>query len=519
MTKRVISKAIAIMLVASMCLVAVFTGAVSAETRSATCTVTGKGYDVGARDSLVYANVTFQSSTAFTAGTFEVAAEGLTLVDCSPAVENDGNQPNVKLNVSNKRVLFYGFSESADNDIKSYTDLTLVLKFTINNGSLYNSAAGTQWNVTVSNINITNVAEETYTTPNATNTDKAPIHVHNYTGASENGSFTTKTCSICGAKHAEVTNTTGLGSNNLKDSAAANVTFDETGYTVLNALLPDSVAVDNVYFIYHYTVDENGVNTEKTGTAVSAGTVTYNGTTYHVFPCGRNGGIGRISRDVTGNFVVVNGSTVTISKPWTYSIQEYCKALSGGSYGEKHQNYAKALLNYGYWTTDALVKKGQTSYNTDKATYGDNMPISLTHFELPASKAAVVDGTDDNWNLDRGLSVTTGFKPKMNIKFTAATAENMDTITVQVKDGTEVVYYKEIATSIIKSNSNTYVLSDVPTKYLVGDIVIGAKKNGADSNKTITYSYAKYARARQGQGDANVFQSLMDYASYLKAAF
>lgn len=517
MTKRVISKAIAIMLVASMCLVAVFTGAVSAETRSATCTITGKGYDVGARDSLVYANVTFQSGTAFTAGSFEVAAEGLTLVDCSPAVENDGNQPNVKLNVSNKRVLFYGFSESADNDIKSYTDLTLVLKFTINNGSLYNSAAGTKWNVTVSNINITNVAEETYTTANATNTTAAAIHVHNYTAASANGSVTTKTCSICGATHAEVADTTGLGSNDLKDSAAANVTFDEIGDTVLNALLPNSVAVDNVYFIYHYTVDENGVNTEKTGTTVSTGTVEYNGQIYHAFPCGRNGGIGRISRDVTGNFVVVNGSTVTISKPWTYSIQKYCNAVINGSYDDNDKNYAKALLNYGYYTAKAL-QTNYSSYATDVASYG-TMPITLTPFELPASKAAVVDGTDGNWNLASGLSVTTGFKPKMNIKFTAATATNMDTITVQVKDGTKVVYYKEIATSIIASNDNTYVLSDVPTKYLVGDIVIGAKKNGNESGKTITYSYAKYAKARQGKGDANVFQSLMDYASYLKAAF
>lgn len=516
MTKRVFSKAIAIMLVASMCLVAVFTGAVSAETRSATCTVTGKGYDVGARDSLVYANVTFQSGTAFTAGTFEVAAEGLTLVDCSPAVENDGNQPNVKLNVSNKRVLFYGFSESADNDIKSYTDLTLVLKFTINNGSLYNSAAGTKWNVTVSNINITNVAEETYTTANATNTTAAAIHVHNYTAASANGSVTTKTCSICGAKHAEVTDTTGLGSNNLKANSAANVTFDEIGDTVLNALLPVSVAVDNVYFIYHYTVDENGVNTEKTGTAVSAGTVTYNGATYYVFPCGRNGGIGRISRTVTGNFVV-NGSTVTISAPWSYSIQQYCNAVINGSYDEKDQNYAKALLNYGYYTAKAL-QTTYSSYATDVATYGA-MPITLTPFELPTSKAAVVDGTDDNWDLASGLSVTTGFKPKMNIKFTAATATNMDTITVQVKDGTKVVYYKEIATSIIASNNNTYVLSDVPTKYLVGDIVIGAKKNGNESGKTITYSYAKYAKARANKADANVFQSLMDYAYYLSVAF
>ncbi len=515
MTKRVISKAIAIMLVASMCLVAVFTGAVSAETRSATCTVTGKGYDVGARDSLVYANVRFQSGTAFTAGTFEVAAEGLTLVDCSPAVENDGNQPNVKLNVSNKRVLFYGFSESADNDIKSYTDLTLVLKFTINNGSLYNSAAGTEWDVTVTNINITNVAEETYTTGNASTTATTPIHVHNYTNASANGSVTTKTCSICGAKHAEVTGTTGLGSNDLKDSSAANVTFDKIGDTVLNALLPVSVDVNvnNVYFIYHYTVDENGVNIEKTGTAVSAGTVTYDSKEYYVFPCGRNGGIGRISRDVTGNFVV-NGSTVTISQPWTYSIQKYCNALINGSYNEKDKNYAKALLNYGYYTAQAL-KTTYSSYATDVASYG-TMPQSITPFDLSGVNAASDnDGVDDNWKLS-GVSVTTGFKPKMNLKFSAL---DVDTITIQVKKDTNVVYYKEIAKDIITTNGNTYVLSDVPTKYLVGDIVIGAKKNGSDSGKTITYSYAKYAKARANKSDANVFQSLMDYAYYLSVAF
>lgn len=507
MSKKTISKAIAVICVMALCLTALFTGAVSAENRTATCTVTGYKYDVGAKDSYVTAEVKFDSATAFTAGSFTATATGLTFNDCSVAQSTGGDAPEVYLNVSNKKILFAGFSESATNDIKSYTSLTLVLTFTVSNyQSVEKAPAGTSWTVNVSDIDITNTAEETYTTANASGT----IHVHNFASPSTANNVTTTTCSICGETHAEVADTTGLTGNDLAATKKANVSFTATGDTVLNALVAKSVidagAYDDVYFIYQYKGDDAE---PIKGTAVNSGTVNVSGTDYYVFPLYGDAGIGRISRNYSGNFVTVKGSTVTVSDLWEYSILEYAKALiSGGSAAE--QNYAKALFNYGYYTTEAL------GYDTAAYT---GAPLTLADAALPASKSAVATGTDANWNI-AGISVTTGFKPKMNIRFNAATVSNMSTVTIKVTAADKLVYWKEVATtSLTGTGSDTYILSDIPTKYLNGDIVIGAKSGDTESAKTVTYSYGKYAKARQGKADANVFQALVNWAYYLGVAF
>lgn len=507
MTKKVFTKAIAVAVIAAMCMVAVFTGAVSATARTATCTVTGYKYDVGAKDSYVVAEVEFESGTAFTAGSFSVAATGLTFVDCSVAQSTGGDAPEIYLNVSNSKVLFAGFTESATNDIKSYTSLTLVLKFTVNNyQSVEKAPAGTSWTVNITGIDITNTAEESYTTANA----NGSIHVHNFTGATTANNITTTTCSICGETHAEVADTTGLTTNALADVKKANVSFTATGDTVLNALVAkttlDAGAYDNVYFIYSY----KGDSAEPiTGTSESAGTVTLSGTDYYVFPCYGDAGIGRISRSYSGNFVAVKGSTVTMSADWEYSILQYAMALkSEGTAAE--QNYAKALINYGYYTAGIL--------NMDTTAY-TSAPETLAQQGVAGSKTAGTTGTDGNWNIS-GISVTTGFKPKMNIKFNAATLANEDTVTIQVTANDKIVYFKEVAVSALTgADSNVYILSDIPTKYLTGDIVIGAKASGTASAKTVTYSYGRYAKAREGKADANVFKALMNWAYYLGAAF
>ncbi len=505
MTKKVFSKAVAAVLVAAMCMVMVFTGAVSAASKSATCTVTGGSYEVGAKDSFVIAEVTFASSDEFTAGSFVATGSGLTLVECSPAVDMGGDAPEVYINVSNKKVLFAGFTESATNDIKSYSSLTLILKFTVSDGqSLEKAAAGKTWTVNVTDIDITNTAEDTYTTPNTSGS----IHVHNYGSATTANGIKTTTCSICGATKAEVVSTTGLSSNTLADTKYASLTFDKEGNTVLNALIPSSkLPAGKVYFIYSYKGDD----AEKvTATAVDAGT---DASGNHLFPCAGDAGVGRISRQVTGNFVVVNGNTVTVSAEWTYSIKQYAETLaSTGTATEK--NYAKALVNYGYETTKIL------GYDTSAYT---TTHYDITNWSLPASKSAEKVGNDPDWTI-AGVSVKTGFKPKMNIKFNAATVANKDTVTIQIKDGSKVLYFKEIATDLLTNEGNgkyTYVLSDVPTKYLTGEIIIGAKKGSDTSAMTIKYSYGRYAKARvdKDADDADVFQALMNWAYYLGQAF
>ena len=505
MSKKVLSKAVAAILVAAMCMVAVFTGAVSAENRTATCTVTGASYYAGAKDSEVTAQVKFESATAFTAGIFTIEAEGLTFSDCSVGVSTGGDAPEVHLNVSNNKVLFAGFTESAENDFKSYTELTLVLKFTVNNyQSLDKAPEGTKWNIGIKDIDITNISEETYTVANAVGN----IHIHKFGTPATNNGIITSACEIegCTETHIEVVDASSLETNDIVIENEASVSFTDTGDTVLNALVKKSTIdagnYKNVYFVYKYQGDTGSI----TNTVESIGTVTLDETEYYVFPCYGDAGIGRISQKVTGNIVTVDGNVVTKSADWNYSIKDYAETLAvSGTQAQK--NYAKALLNYGYYTATAL-KSGYVSDYSD-------MPVELSNAPIAGSTRAVVSGEDSDWSI-AGISVTTGFKPKMNIRFAPLT--DKDTITIRVKLGGDTVYSKDVAVSTL-TGGDTYVLSDVKTKYLTGDIVISTKSGDNASAKTITYSYGRYAKAREGKDDANVFQALMNWSYYLGQAF
>lgn len=493
MTKKTISKVIAMLCVAALCFTAVFTGVVSADARTATATVTGSGYYQGDKASYVSADVTFESATAFTAGSLTFSATGLTLIDCSTATEGF----HVYVNPANSKVLFAGFSESATNDIVSVTSLTLTAKFSINAGALADQAAGAAWTVNAQSITITNTAEETYTCSNASGT----IHVHNFNGATTTtGNVTTHACSVadCGELETEISDTDALTTNALADTRKAVLVFTNDGDTVLNALVEKSAvdAYEYVYFTYTYqTNDDLGNNVNETATSVSSGTKNIGGTDYYVFPCGRNGGVGRMGRNIKGNFIAISGGTTTISADWEYSVKAYLEALiSDGTAAE--QNYAKSLWNFGKYTAEFIPL-------TD--VFGEAQ-TGVANWDLPASKAAVATGTDATWNLG-GVTVTTGYKPKMNLRFTGTYSEG---VTVKVYDSGELVYSKEVVLT-----GDTLTVSDIPTKYLTGDIVIGVK----NSNKTISYSFGKYAKARSTKSDAAVFQWMMNYAYYLNQAF
>ena len=491
MTKKTISKVIAMLCVAALCFTAVFTGVVSADARTATATVAGSGYYQGDKASYVSADVTFESATAFTAGSLTFSATGLTLIDCSTATEGF----HVYVNPANSKVLFAGFSESATNDIVSATSLTLTAKFSINAGALADQAAGATWTVNAQSITITNTAEETYTCSNASGT----IHVHNFNGATTTtGNVTRHACSVAGCSEVEteITDTGALTTNGLAATKKAVLTFTNDGDTVLNALVAKSAidgVYDSVYFVYTYVTDVNGENQTITATSTSIGTKNLSGTDYYVFPCGRNGGVGRMGRDIKGNFIAVAGGTTTVSEDWVYSVKAYLEQLiSNGSSAE--QNYAKSLWNFGKYTAESLGLAD---------SFGD-AKTGVADWTLPTSKAAVATG-DATWTLS-GVTVTTGYKPKMNLKFN----ESGLNATVKVYDSGELVYSKEVALT-----GNTLTVSDIPTKYLTGDIEIGV----TGSPKTISYSFGKYAKARQGKTDGTVFQWMMNYAYYLNQAF
>ncbi|MBR4910166.1 MAG: hypothetical protein IKZ47_02435 [Clostridia bacterium] len=493
MSKKTISKVIAIVCVMALCLTAVFTGAVFADTHTATATVTGAAYYQGDKASYVSAEVTFTSADAFTAGSFTFSATGLTLIDCSTATEGF----HIYVNPANSKVLFAGFSESATPDIVSATSLTLVAKFTINDGALANKAAGTAWTVTAGSITITNTVEESYTCSNASGT----IHVHDFNGdTTTTGNVTTHACSVAGCSEVEteISDTGSLTTNALADTKKAVLSFTNDGDTVLNALVPKSAvdAYQTVYFTYSYqTNDDLGNNVTETATSTKSGVMNDGGTDYYVFPCGRNGGVGRMGRPITGNFIAVAaGGATTISDKWEYSVKQYLEALiSDGTAAEK--NYAKSLWNFGKYTAEFAGLAD---------SFGD-AKTGVADWTLPTSKAAVATGSDDTWTLSK-VSVTTGYKPKMNLRFDT-TGLNA---TVKVYDSGELVYSKEVALT-----GDTLTVSDIPTKYLTGDIEIGVK----NSAKTISYSFGKYAKARSTKSDAAVFQWMMNYAYYLNQAF
>ena len=205
-----------------------------------------------------------------------------------------------------------------------------------------------------------------------------------------------------------------------------------------------------------------------------------------------------MGRDIVGNFVNVNGGTTTISSEWKYSIKSYLSALiSTGTPAQ--QNYAKALWNFGYYTAQKL------EFDEDVAAYGGTQN-DVDPWELPASKKAEMTNGDGTWTVS-GIKVETGYKPKMHIKLNATGSATVEAYKL---DG-ELVYKKTVSAT----SGEFFVITDIPTKYLTGNVKISM----AGSEQVVTYGFGRYAKARQGKEDGNVFLWLMSYAYYLGEAF
>lgn len=515
MTKKTFSKIIAAVLVVSLCFTAVFTGAVSAA-ENLTCTVVGSEYDHGATDSYVTAKVTFASTTAFTAGAFTASADGLSLADCEVAAKEGENNPNIYLNVSANKILFAGFEENAVDELRSYTSLTLLLKFTINtnDGKLEKVAKGKTWTVNVSGVSVTSTDEKTYESPSATGT----IHVHNYTNGTTSGNIKTTTCSFCGETHKEIVSTSNLSTNDLAASnqTGAMVYFDEEGNTVFNALVLASAVDDyeNVYFVYSYKTDD----AEITETAEKLEKkVTKDAKQYYAFPLTKNIGIGRMGRPVSGNFIAVakSNGTQTISGEWSYSIKDYAENIISGAYSDEQKNFAKSLWNYGKYTAEYLNLKDATEYFSGAAK------TDITDWSGSAT-APTTTGADGKWKL-KAAQVTTGYKPTLKLSFTNSAGDAVPTgissITIKVEKAGKLLYHKTIALDVMETENSRkiYYLSDIPTKYLAEDITITA--NG--STQVTTYGFGRYAWSRLNksgvsQAEKNIIQAMMNYSQYIQ---
>lgn len=503
MTKKTFSKVIAAVVVVCMCLTVVFTGAVSAtDPIVANCTVKGYEYNPGVTDEYVTYEVTFSSGTDFTAGGFTVDCPStLTFVACSYAQGVTGTVPQVYVNISGKKVIFAGFTESTTSDIVDFGEITLLLRFKPETKN-----AGDNWNVSIKDISITNSNEDSYTCANAS----GKAHVHNFNGdPSTNDGVTTTACTVsgCTAVKTTVESTSAATENELATGDKyANITFAGDGDVVLNALLPkDTYEAQSgtVYFAYRYSDGENDTPAEAsiTGTLTTVG-----GVQYYAFPCGRNAGIGRMARDIKGNFVVVNGDNVTKSKEWSYSVKQCLEDLiSTGDTNAK--NYAKALWNYGYYTTQKLYNDtGFFKAELDKFTGGEKTPTGS--YSLPSESKSTYTGTDTSWKVSK-ISVTTGYTPKINFTLN----KSVSSVTFKLysdTDKTALVYSKEIDV-----NGTTFTITDIPAKYLKGEIEVTV----SDSDRVFEYSIGRYATARASKTDGNIFKWMVNYSYYLGVAF
>ena len=129
---------------------------------AASCTVTVTEQNAGTDDYCVLADATFESNTEFTAGLFSVEAADLTLNDCTVKNCTGGEAPEVQFDTTKNKVIFTGFSKSGENDFRSYTSVTLTLKFTVNA-----QVEPYAFKVSVKNIKIANIDEVIFSTANA----------------------------------------------------------------------------------------------------------------------------------------------------------------------------------------------------------------------------------------------------------------------------------------------------------------------------------------------------------------
>lgn len=163
MNKKILAGFLTLIFVISTTVVTLIV--VSANSPTATGTVAVTEHNVGTDDYYISADVTFSSENEFTAGLFTVEAENLTLNGCTVSDCTGGEEPEIRADYNNNKVLFFGFSDSSVNDIRSYTSLSLTLTFAVNP-----DVQVTSYKVTVKDINIANVDEVKFVTDDAEGT-------------------------------------------------------------------------------------------------------------------------------------------------------------------------------------------------------------------------------------------------------------------------------------------------------------------------------------------------------------
>ena len=235
--KKISAPILALFLVLLVFVLAPLTTSAAAPT--AVCTVAVTEQNVGTDDYYVSADVTFQSEYEFTAGLFTVDAPNLTLNGCTVKSSTGGDAPEVHYEAASNKVIFVGFSESTENDIRSYTSLTLNLKFTLSGED-----TGFTRSVSVKNIAVANVDEVKFTVADAQGT----LHTHTVGDTYEkDAEYHWKVCTSCSETVNKAAHTFS--------SVVTNPTCTAGGYTTYTCTVCG----------YSYTGDETEPTTHTLG--------------------------------------------------------------------------------------------------------------------------------------------------------------------------------------------------------------------------------------------------------------
>lgn len=507
MSKKILNKVISAILVLAICSTA-FLGCVASAANAGTVDITVSKTVVEKDTKIATSKVTIKSESEFVAGIFEIeAAEGLTLSDAT--IDKDGWF--VQCNTTNNKILFQGWTDAnlTATPAKS-VDITLTFDAKLE--------AGTNYEVSVVELDITNLAEDTYTI-GANNA--GGVHIHKYETEGEVvGNVTVYECVAgCGATKSELNEKVDVddireteeGKNNLNSSASLNITFTNTGDLTLNFL--NSEVADNTYVA---VLDgENAIED-----LLSSGGKIKDLNAYQV-PY-TDGGVKSIADEVKITFVKTDadGTIVSASEPYTTSIATYCKRVSDdktGEYTAEEKAYCVALLNYGKAANEYFEYGSKALANLEKEYVNDYADTELT-----AVEDLYKDG-DAGWYF-ASANVLFENKPVVrlcvNIDEDAIEAGKLKYFTATIKDGEETVLSKVVEVSKLapatKKNQYYIYVRDIPAKYF--GATINLTDNVEDDVTYGNYSLETYAANKANTEIGDLSRIMIAYGKALAAA-
>ena len=428
---------------------------------------------------------------------------GLTLRTATLAEADKGY---IETNVAKNRVLFQGFKDDDLANYKTYESLEITLEFDVAESVV----EGTAYNVTVESVDVTNIDEGSY----VPSIDAGFAHIHKFAEEgteSEDGTYTTHKCVLCDVvetKLKEKVDVSKLEPNNLKNTGAYNITFQEDGGLALNFL--NTEHADGTYVAV--LGDDNTID-ELMG---KAGVIVEAGAAYHGYQYDYENGVKTIAETVQAVYVTTdgNGKIISASTPVEVSVAKYCEDVIKNSdkYNEKIVAYCQALLNY------AAAVQDEFSYEGTKVVLGEYAKEYDVELSAENNKE-----TGDSKVVDlmlREVSMTT--KPVVRLYF-AIDEDKLDTVELTFNyNDTPVVVPASQLVKCVRTNPEGkkvdlyyYDIKNIPAKMMRDVITVTATDGGEALDYTATYSVEAYA----SKINKPVTKLLMAYSDALYAYY